>query len=203
MKPIGSIERWLMGTKWRKKVQVKEVLELKAHSQITSYGKALEVGCGNGYGQELIEQSFMPEEYTGIDLDKKMIAKALERGVGTGNVRFQEADITNLPFEDSSYDSVFNFGCIHHVPDWKKAFEEIYRVMKPGAEFLSLDFDKKFFKRWDPLKKWSMPHPYRTMYIQDEFKSYLEFLGMKVIYHNPDFSPAAKMNYFVIIAKKL
>ena len=202
MKPIGSIERWLMGTKWRRKVQVRETLELKAHSQLSSYGKALEVGCGNGYGQELIKQSFKPEEYTGIDLDKKSIAKALQKGVGTGNVRFQEADITNLPFEDSSYDSVFNFGCIHHVPDWKKAFEEIYRVMKPGAEFLSIDFDKKFFKRWDPLKKWSMPHPYKTMYTQEEFKSHLEFLGMVVTFHNPDFSPAAKMNYFVIIAKK-
>ena len=86
--------------------------------------------------------------------------------------------------------------------DMSTLAEEIYRVMKPGAEFLSLDFDKKFFKRWDPLKKWSMPHPYKTMYTQEEFKSHLEFLGMVVTFHNPDFSPAAKMNYFVIIAKK-
>jgi len=203
MKPIGSLERWLMGTKWRKRVQVREAQELKAHSQLSSYGKALEVGCGDSFGQELIEQSFKPEEYTGIDLDKKMIAKALERGVGKGNVRFEEADVTDLPFDDRSYDSVFNFGCIHHITDWKKALEEIYRVIKPGAEFLCVDFDKEYFKRyfwWG--KKWMMPHPYTTMYTQEEFKSHMESLGMELIYHNPDFRPATYFNYFVIITKK-
>ena len=202
----GKFERWMMGTRSRKKAQVKETIELKVHSELSSYSKVLEVGCGNGYGQQLIEEYFKPEDYTGIDLDDKEIAKAKKRQVESSNVRFEVGDTTGLQFKDSTYDTVFNYGSFHHIANWKKGLEEVYRVMKPGAEFLCMDFDITSFENMNFIKRFFfrrwMPHPYETMYTQEEFISHLESLNMEVTYHNPHFIPARNMDYFAIIAKK-
>ena len=44
-----------------------------------------------------------------------------------------KADITDLPFEDSSFDVVFCNHVLEHIPDDTKAMQELYRVLKPGG----------------------------------------------------------------------
>lgn len=44
-----------------------------------------------------------------------------------------KADITNLPFEDQSYDIIFCNHVLEHIPDDTKAMQELFRVMKPGG----------------------------------------------------------------------
>lgn len=44
-----------------------------------------------------------------------------------------KADITDLPFEDESFDMVFCNHVLEHIPDDKKALEELFRVMKKGS----------------------------------------------------------------------
>lgn len=44
-----------------------------------------------------------------------------------------KADICDLPFEDHSFDVVLCNHVLEHIEDDKKAMEEIYRVLKPGA----------------------------------------------------------------------
>lgn len=44
-----------------------------------------------------------------------------------------KADITNLPFEDGSFDVVFCNHVLEHIPDDTKAMQELYRVLKPGG----------------------------------------------------------------------
>jgi ubiquinone/menaquinone biosynthesis C-methylase UbiE len=36
---------------------------------------------------------------------------------------------------DTSYDAVFDFAIIHHIPDWQAAVAEVARVLKPGGRF--------------------------------------------------------------------
>lgn len=40
-----------------------------------------------------------------------------------------------LDADDGSYDAVFDFGIIHHVPDWRAAVAEAARVLTPGGRF--------------------------------------------------------------------
>lgn len=42
-------------------------------------------------------------------------------------------DIHNLPFENSSQDSIICIAVLEHVENPIKAFEEMYRVLKPGG----------------------------------------------------------------------
>lgn len=44
-----------------------------------------------------------------------------------------KADICNLPFEDNSFDFILCNHVLEHIPDDKKAMEELYRILKPGG----------------------------------------------------------------------
>lgn len=44
-----------------------------------------------------------------------------------------KADICDLPFEDHTYDVIFCNHVLEHIPDDKKAMQELFRVMKPGG----------------------------------------------------------------------
>lgn len=44
-----------------------------------------------------------------------------------------KADICNLPFSDNSFDVVFCNHVLEHIPDDKKAMQELYRILKPNG----------------------------------------------------------------------
>ena len=44
-----------------------------------------------------------------------------------------KADICNLPFEDNTYDVILCNHVLEHIPNDKKAMEELFRVLKPGG----------------------------------------------------------------------
>lgn len=44
-----------------------------------------------------------------------------------------KADICNLPFADNAYDVILCNHVLEHIPDDKKAMQELYRVLKPGG----------------------------------------------------------------------
>lgn len=44
-----------------------------------------------------------------------------------------KADITNLPFEENTFDIVFCNHVLEHIEDDKKAMSELYRILKPGG----------------------------------------------------------------------
>jgi ubiquinone/menaquinone biosynthesis C-methylase UbiE len=51
-------------------------------------------------------------------------------------VRWQQADVLGLPFEDSAFDAIVcQFG-VMFFPDKQTAFREALRVLKPRGRFL-------------------------------------------------------------------
>jgi ubiquinone/menaquinone biosynthesis C-methylase UbiE len=50
-----------------------------------------------------------------------------------GGVKIIKADITNIPFEDNSFDIIICNHVLEHIPDDRLAMSELYRVMKKGA----------------------------------------------------------------------
>lgn len=44
-----------------------------------------------------------------------------------------KADICNLPFDDNMYDVILCNHVLEHIPDDKKAMQELFRVLKPGG----------------------------------------------------------------------
>lgn len=48
------------------------------------------------------------------------------------------ADMSQLPFEDQTFDIIFSHSVIHHCQDLGKMFKEFYRVLKPGGRVVAL-----------------------------------------------------------------
>ena len=44
-----------------------------------------------------------------------------------------KADICDLPFKDESFDFILCNHVLEHIPDDKKAMEELYRILRPGG----------------------------------------------------------------------
>lgn len=52
------------------------------------------------------------------------------------------ADLLHIPFKDSSFDCVYSFGVIHHVPNATGAVEEIARVLADGGDLMLMLYNK-------------------------------------------------------------
>src|SRR5690606_7865707 len=58
-------------------------------------------------------------------------------------------DIQAIPFEENSFDLIICSHVLGHIPDEKKAIDEMYRVLKPGGSALILtvlDFNRKTYE---------------------------------------------------------
>jgi SAM-dependent methyltransferase len=66
-------------------------------------------------------------------------AKLNNRKLGYTNVEFIKGDIENMPVPGESYDVVISNCVLNLVPDKRKAFSEIFRVLKSGGHFCISD----------------------------------------------------------------
>lgn len=96
----------------------------------------VDIGSGSGVDVLIAGIKTGPEgEVIGIDITPAMIQKARENieKVGAGHIRIIEGQAVKIPLDDVSADVVTSNGVINLVPDKEKAFEEIYRILKPGG----------------------------------------------------------------------
>ena len=84
--------------------------------------KVLEVGAGSGLLQDIVD------DYTALE-----ISKSARRFF---HKPFVEASATNMPFPDNSFDALWTFRVLEHIPNPEKALLEMRRVVKPGGYIL-------------------------------------------------------------------
>lgn len=100
--------------------------------------KVLDAGCGTGRMiKKLLEKGAI---VTGADISPEMLKIAKKK---FDKAEFVEADIEKLPFKDESFDVVVASFVIVHLKDLKKAFDEVYRVLKPGGSFIVTNVNQK------------------------------------------------------------
>lgn len=77
----------------------------------------------------------------GVDMTEEMIEKANanKTRANATNVEFRLGEIESLPVDNDTVDRVISNCVINLVPDKKKAFSEIYRVLKTGGKFTVSD----------------------------------------------------------------
>jgi len=112
------------------------------HAGIKPGDHLLDLGSGAG-NDVFVARSIVGETgaITGLDFTDEMIAKARSNNekMGFRNVEFVKGDIEQIPLPDNSYDVVISNCVLNLVPDKKKAFSEIKRVLKPGGHFCVSD----------------------------------------------------------------
>jgi SAM-dependent methyltransferase len=77
----------------------------------------------------------------GIDMTDAMLQRARDGAAeaGLSHVRFEKAEMTDLPLESSTVDLVISNGVFNLAPDKKAVFNELHRVVTPGGRLQFAD----------------------------------------------------------------
>ena len=95
----------------------------------------LDFGCGPGTISVGLARAVEPGELCGVDMEASQIeiARAAAEAGGHRNATFRTADVTDLPFEDGSFDVAHCHAVLMHAPDTATVLAEARRVLKPGG----------------------------------------------------------------------
>lgn len=85
--------------------------------------KILVVGCGKGIEAAVLAQH-LRTSVTGVDI----VTNFDERARMFADLRF--GDATKMEFDDESFDFVYSFHALEHIPDFRAALREMRRVLR-------------------------------------------------------------------------
>lgn len=104
--------------------------------QLTGRERVLEVGASFGWGSRRFAQKGC--EVVAVDVTNYMMASDIY--FEEDNLYYERvmADMSQLPFEDNSFDLIFSHSVIHHCKDLGKLFSEFKRVLRPGGRVVAL-----------------------------------------------------------------
>ena len=92
----------------------------------------LDVGCGTGaLTREVVKCA---GSATGFDLSESMLGVARQ---ACPTVTFQQGNVAELPFDNSSFDAVVSAFMLMFVPDPKQAVGQMQRVLRPGGRVVA------------------------------------------------------------------
>ena len=74
---------------------------------------------------------------TCLDYSIDMLDQARKRLGSHAHIKCIQGDVGNLQMENESVDTVVSMNGFHAFPDKQKAFHEIWRVLKPGGNFIA------------------------------------------------------------------
>ncbi len=121
-----------------------DFLELMAaRLQFDQVRTVLDAGCGIGHWGQLLAQVLPPQaQVVGIDPEERSLARARERATRfdlAGRFRYQQGDVTALPFKDGEFDMVTCQTLLIHLKEPKEGLREMLRVLKPGGLLLAAE----------------------------------------------------------------
>ena len=113
----------------------------------------LDVGAGSGTITASLAK-YMPEgQATGVDISEEILTSAAEHAqeVGVTNVKFQTANVYELPFPDETFDVVHTHQMLCHLDTPVDALEELLRVTKTGGVVAVRETDMRTWSFWPML----------------------------------------------------
>ena len=124
--------------------QASTLVELLHHD--TSYpsgSMVLEAGCGVGAQTVTLATNSPGAFFVSIDISRQSLEQAKANGEAAGltNVRFQQADIFNIPFKPESFDHIFVCHVLEHLPSPGKALIGLKALVKAGGSITVIEGD--------------------------------------------------------------
>lgn len=113
-----------------------------AHSPLLK-GRILDIGGGDGVTDLSLLLRYRPQELVVMDIVDyiaELPRVATENGLPLerlpDNFVFVRQSCESVPYADASFDVVLSWGSVEHIIDgYKKALDEVWRVLKPGGLF--------------------------------------------------------------------
>lgn len=101
-------------------------------------GRALDAGCGHGEVAAAIARRRADVEVVGVDIADVWVEEARRRHRDVPNVRFERADVRDLPYDDDEFHTVICAEVLEHLPGdgWVRALRELDRVCRPEGRII-------------------------------------------------------------------
>jgi SAM-dependent methyltransferase len=119
------------------------------HGALTAWGlqqvrveadsRVLDIGCGGGETIRTIAAMASAGHVDGVDYSSASVAVAETRNadlISAGRVAVQHASVSRLPFADRTFDVAVAVETHYYRPDLTNDFREVWRVLKPGGQFV-------------------------------------------------------------------
>jgi SAM-dependent methyltransferase len=125
-----------------------------AKSQIPRQARVVEVGCGDGYGADILSRHI--DRMVGLDVNDRVVQRATKR-YASENCSFRAYDGVRIPFPDGSFDAALSFQVIEHVEDDSRYVAEIRRVLASSG-VLYLTTPNRLLRVAAGKKPWNQYH---------------------------------------------
>jgi ubiquinone/menaquinone biosynthesis C-methylase UbiE len=110
-------------------------------------GRILDAGCGFGWTDIILAQKFPDSEVVGIDLSEPLLQRANQAAQSANldnRVKFEKADVQQIPYADDSFDVVLNLNMVHLVEDPIKMLDEMERVLVSNGLLFVADLKRSW-----------------------------------------------------------
>ena len=102
--------------------------------ELRDRGRCLEIGVGTG--RIALDLHRNGVEMAGVDLSAAMLRKLVEKAGGRPPFPLALADAAELPVADRRLGGVVICHVLHLIESWRRAIEELVRVVRPGGVIL-------------------------------------------------------------------
>lgn len=154
-------------------------VDLVSRLVISKDASVLELACGTGIvTRRLLDRLGPGAKLLATDLNDAMLDYARARFGAGDAVEWKQADATDLPFADQSFEAaVCQFGLMF-FPDKERAVRETFRVLKPGGTFL--------FNVWDAIEQNDLPYTAHEVVSKFFADNPPDFYNVPFSFHDPE-----------------
>ena len=104
-----------------------------SHFDIKEDDSILDIGCGGGRNLERFAAQITTGKVVGLDYSEVSVEKSIklnEKSVDEGKVEVIQGSVSEMPFEDNTFDIITGFETIYFWPDFINDLKEVNRVLK-------------------------------------------------------------------------
>ncbi|WP_058986003.1 class I SAM-dependent methyltransferase [Hugonella massiliensis] len=109
------------------------------HVHVPTYSRLLDIGCGGGANLQRLLAQCPDGVVEGVDYSPTSVALSTKNNrtsVNAGRCIVTQGDVGDLPYPDNRFDFACACETVYFWPDLQGAFDEVQRVLRPGAQFL-------------------------------------------------------------------
>jgi demethylmenaquinone methyltransferase/2-methoxy-6-polyprenyl-1,4-benzoquinol methylase len=141
---LNDLQSFGLHRRWKRRVAELAAAETGA--------RALDLCCGTG--DIAFALAHRGAETIGLDFSPQMLEVAAARsrksevGSRKRNPQFMQGDALQIPFPDNSFDIVTVGYGLRNLANWERGLDEMFRVARPGARIIVLDFGRPANALW-------------------------------------------------------
>jgi 2-polyprenyl-3-methyl-5-hydroxy-6-metoxy-1,4-benzoquinol methylase len=128
---------------------LKRIQFLDQHLDSTRGSRVLDVG--SGYGAYLRYMLSKASEVVGVDINAEYVRRQ-RNAFDESTLLFAVMDGCRLGFRNCHFDNVVAIEVMEHIPDDRAFISEVFRVLKPGGQFILSVPNKTFFFETHPIR---------------------------------------------------